>query len=65
MGGFFYYSLIELQIHNGGRCRLSRVFLFCVQGGFPFASAVFLFVVGAADEVVAGDVEAGVGGVEC
>lgn len=31
------------------------------MGGF----AVFLFVVGLADEVVAGDVEGGVGGVEC
>ena len=36
-----------------------------MQGGSSSVLAVFLFVVGAADEVVAGDVEAGVGGVEC
>ena len=35
-----------------------------MQGGFSFVSAVFLFVVGLADEVVASDVEGGVGGVE-
>ena len=36
-----------------------------MQGGSSSVFAVFLFVVGAADDVVAGDVEAGVGGVEC
>ena len=36
-----------------------------MQGGSSSVFAVFLFVVGAADEVVAGDVEAGIGGVEC
>ena len=42
-----------------------RAFLFCLHGGPSSVFAVLLFVVGAADEVVAGDVEAGVGGVEC
>lgn len=36
-----------------------------MQGGFSPVFALFLFVVGAADVVVAGDVEAGIGGVEC
>ena len=36
-----------------------------MEGDFPFIFAVILFVVGAADEVVAVDVEAGIGGVEC
>ena len=36
-----------------------------MQGGFLFISAVMFIVVGLADEVVAGDVEGGVGGVEC
>ena len=36
-----------------------------MEGGFFVGFAVFLFVVGAADDVVAGDVEGGVGGVEC
>lgn len=36
-----------------------------MQGGSSSVFAVFLFVVGAADDVVAGDVEAGIGGVEC
>ena len=36
-----------------------------MQGSSSSVFAVFLFVVGAADDVVAGNVEAGVGGVEC
>lgn len=36
-----------------------------MEGGFFVGFAVFLFVVGLADEVVEGDVEGGVGGVEC
>ena len=35
-----------------------------MEGGFFVGFALFLFVVGLADEVVAGDVEGGVGGVE-
>ena len=35
-----------------------------VEGGFFVGFAVFLFVVGLADDVVAGDVEGGIGGVE-
>ena len=35
-----------------------------MEGGFLGGFALFLFVVGLADEVVAGDVEGGVGGVE-
>lgn len=35
-----------------------------VEGGFFVGSALFLFVVGLADDVVAGDVEGGIGGVE-
>ena len=35
-----------------------------VEGGFFVGFALFLFVVGLADDVVAGDVEGGVGGVE-
>ena len=36
-----------------------------MRGSSSSVFAVFLFVVGAADDVVAGDVEAGIGGVEC
>ena len=36
-----------------------------MQGGSSSVLAVFLFVVGLEDEVVACDVEAGVGGVKC
>lgn len=43
---------------------LSWHFVILVGGGFFVGFALFLFVVGLADDEVAGDVEAGIGGVE-